>query len=72
MDADEIFSTGNYSKVVPVNRIEDRELQPGPVYHEAREAYTGLRPRGRLSRPSPGGFSDRAGHVSAGGSSPAH
>ena len=29
MDADEIFSTGNHSKVVPVIRIEDRELQPG-------------------------------------------
>ncbi|MCB8836196.1 branched-chain amino acid aminotransferase [Aurantimonas sp. VKM B-3413] len=39
MDADEIFSTGNHSKVVPVNRIEGRELQPGPVYREAREAY---------------------------------
>ncbi|MBP0616386.1 branched-chain amino acid aminotransferase [Jiella mangrovi] len=39
MDADEIFSTGNHSKVVPVNRIEERQLQPGPVYREAREAY---------------------------------
>ncbi|MBO0902961.1 branched-chain amino acid aminotransferase [Jiella sonneratiae] len=39
MAADEIFSTGNHSKVVPVNRIEDRPLQPGPVYREAREAY---------------------------------
>ncbi|MBO0662330.1 branched-chain amino acid aminotransferase [Jiella sp. MQZ9-1] len=39
LDADEIFSTGNHSKVVPVNRIEGRELQPGPVYREAREAY---------------------------------
>lgn len=39
MAADEIFSTGNHSKVVPVNRIEGRELQPGPVYREAREAY---------------------------------
>lgn len=39
MDADEIFSTGNHSKVVPVQRIEGREMQPGPVYREAREAY---------------------------------
>ncbi len=30
--ADEIFSTGNYSKVSPVTRIDDRELQPGPFY----------------------------------------
>jgi branched-chain amino acid aminotransferase len=37
--ADEIFSTGNYSKVMPINRIEDRELQPGPLYRKARELY---------------------------------
>lgn len=39
MDADEIFSTGNYGKVLPINRIEGRELQPGPVFHRARELY---------------------------------
>lgn len=39
MDADEIFSTGNHSKVVPVNRIEDRDLQPGPVAKKARDLY---------------------------------
>ncbi len=37
--ADEIFSTGNHSKVVPVTRIEDRDLQPGPVARKARELY---------------------------------
>ncbi len=37
--ADEIFSSGNYSKVVPVNRIDDRHLQPGPVFQKARELY---------------------------------
>lgn len=37
--ADEIFSTGNYGKVVPLTRFEDRELQPGPVYRRARELY---------------------------------
>ena len=37
--ADEIFSTGNYSKVVPVTRIEDRALEPGPFYKKARECY---------------------------------
>ncbi len=37
--ADEIFSTGNYAKVRPVTRLEDRELQPGPVYRKARELY---------------------------------
>lgn len=37
--ADEIFSTGNYGKVVPVIRFEDRELQPGPIFRKARERY---------------------------------
>ncbi|WP_307154116.1 branched-chain amino acid aminotransferase [Rhodopseudomonas julia] len=39
MAADEIFSSGNYSKVVPVNRIEDRDLQPGPIGNRARALY---------------------------------
>jgi branched-chain amino acid aminotransferase len=37
--ADEIFSTGNYSKVSPVTRIGDRSLQPGPLYRKARALY---------------------------------
>jgi branched-chain amino acid aminotransferase len=37
--ADEIFSSGNYSKVMPVNRIEERSLQSGPLYRKARELY---------------------------------
>ncbi len=37
--ADEIFATGNYAKVKPVTRIEDRELQPGPIFRKARELY---------------------------------
>lgn len=39
MDADEIFSSGNNSKIVAINRIEDRELQPGPMMFKARELY---------------------------------
>ena len=39
LDADEIFSTGNHSKVVPVTRIENRDLQPGPVAKRARQLY---------------------------------
>ena len=38
-EADEIFSSGNYSKVVPVGRIDNRQLQPGPLYRKARELY---------------------------------
>jgi len=37
--ADEIFSTGNYSKLVPAVRIGERSLQPGPCYRKARELY---------------------------------
>jgi branched-chain amino acid aminotransferase len=39
MDADEIFSTGNNSKLVAINRIESRQLQPGPMMLKARELY---------------------------------
>jgi len=38
-DADEIFSSGNHSKIVPVTRIEDREIQPGPIAAKARQLY---------------------------------
>ncbi len=37
--ADEIFSSGNYTKVSPITRIDDRDLQPGPFYRRARELY---------------------------------
>jgi branched-chain amino acid aminotransferase len=37
--ADEIFATGNYSKVTPVTRIDDRSLPFGPLYLRARELY---------------------------------
>lgn len=37
--ADEIFATGNYSKVVPVTRINDRLLPCGPLYTRARKLY---------------------------------
>ncbi|MEZ0171773.1 branched-chain amino acid aminotransferase [Microvirga sp. TS319] len=37
--ADEVFTSGNYSKVMPVLRIDSRDLQPGPFYRRARELY---------------------------------
>jgi branched-chain amino acid aminotransferase len=37
--ADEIFASGNASKVVPITRIGERSLQPGPLYRQARERY---------------------------------
>ncbi|MGI9482676.1 MAG: branched-chain amino acid aminotransferase [Hyphomicrobiales bacterium] len=38
-DADEVFSTGNWGKVMPVTRLEAQDLQPGPIYTRARELY---------------------------------
>jgi len=38
-DADEIFSTGNFSKAMPVTKIDARELQPGPFFRKARKYY---------------------------------
>lgn len=37
--ADEIFSSGNFAKVMPVTRLDERELQPGPFYRQARKLY---------------------------------
>jgi branched-chain amino acid aminotransferase len=37
--ADEVFSVGNYGKVQPVSRVEDRPLQPGPQFRRARDLY---------------------------------
>jgi branched-chain amino acid aminotransferase len=38
-NADEIFATGNASKVMPITRIGERALQPGPMFRKARELY---------------------------------
>lgn len=37
--ADEIFSTGNYNKVMPCTRFEDRHLNAGPITTRARHLY---------------------------------
>jgi len=39
LDADEVFSTGNYGKVLPITRVEDRHYQTGHVYQKARALY---------------------------------
>jgi len=39
LEADEVFASGNAPKVVAINRIEDRDYQPGPVARRARELY---------------------------------
>jgi branched-chain amino acid aminotransferase len=37
--ADELFSTANYSKIMPCIRLDDRDLQPGPMFERARALY---------------------------------
>lgn len=37
--ADEMFSTGNYSKVVPIVKFDGFEPGPGPIAAKARELY---------------------------------
>ena len=39
LGADELFATGNYAKVRPCTKLEDREYQPGPMATRARELY---------------------------------
>ena len=38
-EADEMFATGNFSKVMPITRFQERDMQPGPVAKKARELY---------------------------------
>jgi branched-chain amino acid aminotransferase len=39
LGADEIFSSGNYAKVAPMVRIEERDLPIGPVFRRVRALY---------------------------------
>ena len=39
LDADEVFSSGNFGKVLPITRVEDRHYQMGHVYQRARDRY---------------------------------
>jgi branched-chain amino acid aminotransferase len=47
--ADEIFSTGNFAKVAPVIRIDDRTLPIGPFYRQARKLYWDFAHTARLA-----------------------
>ena len=37
--APEIFSTGNFAKVMPVTKLDQRDLPPGPFFRQARDLY---------------------------------
>lgn len=39
MAADEVFTTGNYGKVLPITWVEDKAFAVGPIYRRARELY---------------------------------
>lgn len=39
LDADEVFMTGNITKVTPVTELDDVRFQPGPVAQRARTLY---------------------------------
>ena len=38
-EADEIFATGNFGKVQPVTRLDQRRFEPGRIARRARELY---------------------------------
>ena len=39
LEADEAFATGNATKVLPITRVEGREMPYGPVSRQARALY---------------------------------
>ena len=39
LNADEVFSTGNYSKLSYFNKIENKEIQKGAIYEKLRGKY---------------------------------
>jgi branched-chain amino acid aminotransferase len=39
LEADEVFSTGNYGKVIPITAVEDVAFAAGPVSERARDLY---------------------------------
>lgn len=39
LGADEVFSTGNYGKVIPITAVEDKTFAIGPVCRRARDLY---------------------------------
>ncbi|MDX3928800.1 MAG: branched-chain amino acid aminotransferase [Shinella sp.] len=49
MGADEIFTSGNYSKIVPVVKLDERDLQEGPVARKALDLYMDWAYSGRAS-----------------------
>lgn len=49
LEADEIFTSGNASKILSCTRIETRELQPGPFARRAKELYWDYAHKGKAA-----------------------
>lgn len=49
VDADEVFTSGNATKILPCTRIETRELQPGPFARRAKELYWDFAHKGKAA-----------------------
>ena len=47
-NADEIFSSGNFAKLSAITRIDERELQPGPIFRKASELYAAFAAASKL------------------------
>lgn len=47
-NADEIFSSGNFAKLSAITRIDERELQPGPLFRKANELYRAFAQSARI------------------------
>jgi branched-chain amino acid aminotransferase len=47
-NADEIFSSGNFAKLSAITRIDERDLQPGPMFRKASELYRAFAANSRL------------------------
>ena len=39
LEADEVFSSGNYGKVIPITAVEDKDFAVGPICKRAKELY---------------------------------
>jgi branched-chain amino acid aminotransferase len=39
LEADEVFSTGNYGKVIPITAVEDKTFDVGPICKRAFDLY---------------------------------
>jgi len=39
LEADEVFSTGNYGKVIPIIQVEDKTFDKGPIARQAHDLY---------------------------------